>query len=282
MGNYSHPEVLVSTDWVQENLGKPGIKLVEIDVDTKAYDAGHIAGAVGFNWQTQLQDQVRRDIISKEAFEKLAGGAGISPSDTVVVYGDNNNWFAAYGFWLFKIYGHQDVRLMNGGRVKWLNEANKLLTTDKVSPQPVAYKAGPVNMELRAFVPQVLEASKSASFNLVDVRSPDEFTGKVIAPPGMTETAQRGGHIPGAKSIPWSTAVAPDGSFKPADELRAIYIDQKGVDPKKDTIAYCRIGERSSHTWFVLKYLLGLDKVKNYDGSWTEYGNLVAAPIEKA
>jgi thiosulfate/3-mercaptopyruvate sulfurtransferase len=282
MADYAHSEVLVSTDWVQENLGKPGIKLVEIDVDTKAYDAGHIPGAAGFNWQTQLQDQVRRDIISKDAFEKLVGEAGISPSDTVVVYGDNNNWFAAYGFWLFKIYGHKDVRLMNGGRVKWLNEANKPLTTDKVTPKPVSYKASQVNLELRAFVPQVLDASKGGNFNLVDVRSPDEFTGKVIAPPGMSETAQRGGHIPGAKSIPWSTAVAPDGTFKPADELQSIYIGQKGVDPKKDTIAYCRIGERSSHTWFVLKYLLGLDKVKNYDGSWTEYGNLVAAPIEKA
>ena len=282
MADYPHSEVLVSTDWVQENLGKPGIKLVEIDVDTKAYDAGHIPGAVGFNWQTQLQDQVRRDIISKEAFEKLVGDAGISPSDPVVLYGDNNNWFAAYGFWLFKIYGHNDVRLMNGGRVKWLNEANKPLTTEKVSPKSVSYKATQVNMELRAFVPHVLEASKGGQHNLVDVRSPDEFSGKVIAPPGMSETAQRGGHIPGATSIPWSTSVAPDGSFKPADELRSIYIDQKGLDPKKDTIAYCRIGERSSHTWFVLKYLLGLDKVKNYDGSWTEYGNLVGAPIEKA
>jgi thiosulfate/3-mercaptopyruvate sulfurtransferase len=282
MGSYAHPEVLVSTDWVKENLGKAGIKLVEIDVDTKAYDAGHIPGAIGFNWQTQLQDQVLRDIISKEAFEKLVGGAGISPADTVIVYGDNNNWFAAYGFWLFKIYGHKDVRLMNGGRVKWLNEPDKTLTTDKVTPQAVKYNASEPNLDLRALVPDVMQASKGAATNLVDVRSPDEFTGKVIAPPGMSETAQRGGHIPGAKSIPWSTAVAPDATFRPVDELRSIYLDQKGVDPKRDTIAYCRIGERSSHTWFVLKYLLGLDKVKNYDGSWTEYGNLVGAPIEKS
>ena len=281
MANYAHPEVLVTTDWVKENLGKPGIKLVEIDVDTKAYDAGHIPGAVGFNWQTQLQDQVRRDIISKEAFEKLVGDAGISPQDTVVVYGDNNNWFAAYGFWLFKMYGHKDVRLMNGGRVKWLNESDKPLTTDRSTPTAVSYKASGVDLSLRALVPQVFDASSSGRWNLVDVRSPDEFTGKVIAPPGMSETAQRGGHIPGARSIPWSTAVQQDGTFKPLEELRAIYIDQKGVDPAKDTIAYCRIGERSSHTWFVLKYLLGLKNVRNYDGSWTEYGNLVGAPIER-
>ncbi|MBI2924541.1 MAG: sulfurtransferase [Verrucomicrobia bacterium] len=281
MSAYAHPEVLVTTDWVKDNLGQPGIKLVEIDVDTKAYDAGHIPGAVGFNWQTQLQDQVRRDIVSQAAFEKLVGAAGIANSDTVVVYGDNNNWFAAYGYWLFKIYGHQDVRLMNGGRVKWLNETDKPLTTEPPKVTPTPYQAASVNLDLRAMVPQVFEASRSGKWNLVDVRSPDEFTGRVIAPPGMTETAQRGGHIPGAKSIPWSTAVNPDGTFKSADDLKAIYLDQKGVDPQKDTIAYCRIGERSSHTWFVLKYLLGIDNVKNYDGSWTEYGNLVAAPIEK-
>jgi thiosulfate/3-mercaptopyruvate sulfurtransferase len=281
MANYAHPETLVSTDWVKENLGKPGIKLVEIDVDTKAYDAGHIPGAVGFNWQTQLQDQVTRDIISKDAFEKLVGGAGISPSDIVVLYGDNNNWFAAYGFWLFKIYGHKDVRLMNGGRVKWLNEPDKPLITEKPHVSALPYKVGEVNLSLRALLQEVTKASQARSHNLVDVRSPDEFTGKVIAPPGMTETAQRGGHIPGAKSIPWSTAVNQDGTFKSADELRSIYADQKGVDLGRNTIAYCRIGERSSHTWFVLKYLLGVKDVKNYDGSWTEYGNLVCAPIEK-
>jgi thiosulfate/3-mercaptopyruvate sulfurtransferase len=280
MTTYAHPEVLVETDWVLANLGKPGIKIVEIDVDTKAYDAGHIPGAVGFNWQTQLQDQVRRDIISKEAFEQLVGGAGISPADTVILYGDHNNWFAAYGFWLFKIYGHKDVRLMNGGRVKWLNEKDKPLTTEVPKVTPVPYKVTDVHLELRAMLPQVFEAQKGG-WNLVDVRSPDEFTGKVIAPPGMTETAQRGGHIPGAKNVPWSLAVNPDGTFKSAEELRRIYFQEKGVDPNKNTIAYCRIGERSSHTWFVLKYLLGLENVKNYDGSWTEYGNLVGAPIEK-
>src|ERR1041385_8662908 len=281
MANYAHPEVLVTTDWVKDNLNKPGIRLVEIDVDTKAYEAGHVPGAVGFNWQTQLQDQVRRDIISKEAFERLIGGAGISPNDTVILYGDNNNWFAAYGFWLFEIYGHKDVRLMNGGRVKWLNEKDKQLTTEVPKVTATQYKVTATHMELRAMLPQVFEAQKG-NWNLVDVRSADEFSGKVIAPPGMSETAQRGGHIPGAKSVPWSTAVNQDGTFKSADELQNIYVQQKGVDPKKDTIAYCRIGERSSHTWFVLKYLIGLNNVKNYDGSWTEYGNVVAAPIEKA
>ncbi len=280
MATYAHPEVLVETDWVKANLGKPGIKLVEIDVDTKAYDAGHIRGAVGFNWQTALQDQVRRDIITAAEFERLLSSSGISPSDTVIVYGDNNNWFAAYGFWLFKLYGHKDVRLMNGGRVKWLNEPDKELTTEPPKITPTTYRITENHPELRAMLPQVFEAQKG-QWNLVDVRSPDEFTGKVIAPPGMSETAQRGGHMPGAKSIPWSTAVAANGAFKSADELQKIYLQDKGVDPKKDTVAYCRIGERSSHTWFVLKYLLGLNNVKNYDGSWTEYGNLVGAPIEK-
>jgi thiosulfate/3-mercaptopyruvate sulfurtransferase len=281
MSSYAYPEVLVETDWVKANLGKPGIKLVEIDVDTRAYDAGHIRGAVGFNWQTQLQDQVGRDIIGKEAFEQLVGGAGISPDDTVVIYGDNNNWFAAYGFWLLKIYGHKDVRLMNGGRQKWLDEPDKDLTAEPPNPRPVPYRVVQTHPDLRALLPDVLQVAQSRACNLVDVRSPDEFTGKVIAPPGMTETAQRGGHVPGARSIPWSTAVNQNGTFKPADELRQIYCEHKGVDPKQPTIAYCRIGERSSHTWFVLRYLLGLQNVRNYDGSWTEYGNLIGAPIEK-
>lgn len=281
MPAYAHPEVLVDTDWVKQHLGQKGVKVVEIDVDTRAYDAGHIPGAIGFNWQTQLQDQVARDVIRKEAFERLIGGAGISPADTVVLYGDNNNWFAAYGFWLFKMYGHKDVRLMNGGRVKWLNESDKEMTTDRPSYPPVEYKVSETHPELRALLPDVLQVAKMRTENLVDVRSPDEFTGKVIAPPGMTETAQRGGHVPGAKSVPWSTAVNPDGTFKSADELRRIYLEQNGVDPRRPTIAYCRIGERSSHTWFVLSYLLGLNNVRNYDGSWTEYGNLIGAPIEK-
>ena len=281
MSDYAYPDVLVETDWVKENIGEPGIKLVEIDVDTTAYDAGHIQGSIGFNWETQLQDQTTRDIINKQQFEKLVGEAGISPEDTVVVYGDNNNWFACYGFWLFKMYGHKDVRLMNGGRVKWLNEDDKELVTDKPSLTPTTYTASDADLSLRSRFNEVSEMSQAGSHNLVDVRSPDEFTGKVIAPPGMSETAQRGGHVPGATNVPWSTAVAEDGTFKSLSELKQIYFEGAGVDPSKDTVAYCRIGERSSHTWFVLKYLLGIDNVKNYDGSWTEYGNIIGAPIEK-
>jgi thiosulfate/3-mercaptopyruvate sulfurtransferase len=281
MNGYAHPEVLVDTDWVKANLGQPGVKVVEIDVDTQAYDAGHIRGAVGFNWRTQLQDQVGRDIIGPEAFEALVGGAGISPQDTVILYGDNNNWFAANGFWLFKLYGHKDVRLMNGGRAKWQSEPDKELTTERPDLKPVAYKVTETRPGLRALLPDVLQAANFRVCNLVDVRSPDEFTGKVIAPPGMNETAQRGGHVPGARSIPWGTPVAADGTFRPADELRQIYLGQKGVDANRPTIAYCRIGERSSHTWFVLTYLLGLKDVRNYDGSWTEYGSVIGAPIEK-
>src|SRR3989441_11356463 len=247
MAKYAHPEVLVTTDWVNENLDKPGIKLVEIDVDTKAYEAGHVPGAVGFNWQTQLQDQVRRDIIDKEAFEKLLGRAGISSKDTVILYGDNNNWFAAYGFWLFKVYGHKDVRLMNGGRVKWLNEKDKPLTADVTPVKPVQYFAKDPDLSLRALIPQVFEASKGGKLNLVDVRSPDEFTGKIIAPPGMNETAQRGGHIPRAVNIPWAMSCNEDGTFKSPEDLKTLY-EGRGVKPSQDTIAYCRIGERSSLT----------------------------------
>ena len=280
MADYAHPEVLVSTDWLRQNLTKPGIRVVEVDVDPKLYVAGHIPGAVGFDWTTQLQDQVTRDIISKEQFEKLLSEAGIKSSDTVILYGDSSNWFAAYGFWLFKLYGHGDVRLLNGGRAKWLNENDAPLVTDVPKVARSEYKVRGYDASLRAKVVDVLAAS-SKKAPLVDVRSPDEFTGKVIAPPGMSETAQRGGHIPGATSIPWGTAVTQENTFKSADELRAIYLDQKRLDPGKATIAYCRIGERSSHTWFVLKYLLGFKDVKNYDGSWTEYGNLIGAPIEK-
>lgn len=276
----SHSEVLVSTEWVDEHKSDPNVKVVEVDVDTGAFDEGHIEGAIGFNWQTQLQDQVTRDIPSQQEFERLCGEAGISPADTVVLYGDNNNWFAAYGFWLFKVYGHADVRLMDGGRIKWDNE-KRGLSTSPTTVTPTTYKASGDNRDLRARLDSVMSAVGGENYNLVDVRSPDEFTGKVIAPPGMSETAQRGGHIPGAKNVPWATAVAEDGTFKSADELRKIYIEGKGVDPSKPTIAYCRIGERSSHTWFALKYLLGLDNVQNYDGSWTEYGNLVGAPIAR-
>ncbi|MEO1584892.1 MAG: sulfurtransferase [Planctomycetota bacterium] len=280
MSEYADPSVLVSTDWVNDNLNS-GIKIVEIDVDTQQYNAGHIPGAVAFDWTTQLQDQTRRDIIGKEDFEKLLGEAGISNDDHVVIYGDNNNWFAAYGFWIFKYYGHEKVQLMNGGRSKWLDEEDKPLTTDAPSVTPTTYSVASTNPEIRAHVQQVLEASQQSSANLVDVRSPDEFSGKVIAPAGMTETAQRGGHIPGAKSVPWVTAVNPDGTFKSRQDLEKIYFEDAGVVEGKDTIAYCRIGERSSHTWFVLKYLLGLPNAKNYDGSWTEYGSMVGVPIER-
>jgi thiosulfate/3-mercaptopyruvate sulfurtransferase len=280
MADYAHPEVLVSTDWLKQNSKTPTVRIVEVDVDPKLYAAGHIPGAVGFDWTIQLQDQVKRDIISKENFEKLISEAGIKNSDTVIIYGDASNWFAAYGFWLFKIYGHKDVRLLNGGRAKWLNEEGAPLTTDVPKFNKSDYKVPSVDTSLRAKVGDVFAASEKKA-PLVDVRSPDEFTGKVIAPPGMSETAQRGGHVPGATSIPWSTAVTNENTFKSADELRAIYLDQKRLDPSKATIAYCRIGERSSHTWFVLKYLLGFKDVTNYDGSWTEYGNLIGAPIEK-
>jgi thiosulfate/3-mercaptopyruvate sulfurtransferase len=276
MSGYKHPAVVVSTDWVKQNLTMNGIRLVEVDVE-----AGHIDGAVGFNWQTQLQDQLQRDIVSKSAFEQLLGSHGISERDTVIVYGDNNNWFAAYAFWLFKIYGHRDVRLMDGGRIKWLNEPDKAFTTKPPTIRPTTYTAAGLDLSLRARIADVLRVVEGGSSNLVDVRSPDEFTGKLLAPPGLTETAQRAGHIPGAKSIPWSTAVNTDGTFKSADELRKLYLDNAGVDAARPTIAYCRIGERSSHTWFVLKYLIGLPDVRNYDGSWTEYGSMVGLPIER-
>jgi thiosulfate/3-mercaptopyruvate sulfurtransferase len=281
MAGYAHPEVLVSTQWLAAHLSDPNTRVIEVDVDTAAYDTGHIPGAVAWSWKTDLSDAVRRDITPWYQLESLLKRSGIEPQTTIIIYGDNNNWFAAYGFWLFKIYGHKDVRLMNGGRVKWLNESDKELTTELPKIVPTQYRASGPDLSLRALLPEMLRVQPGKSCNLVDVRSPDEFTGKVIAPPGMTETAQRGGHIPGAKGIPWSTAVGPDGTFKSAEELRAIYVDQKGVDPKRETIAYCRIGERSSHTWFVLKYLLGLPNVRNYDGSWTEYGSIVGAPIEK-
>ena len=274
-------EVLVSTDWVARHLGRPTPRLVEVDVDTRAYDAGHLPGAVGFNWETQLQDRVRRDIVGKDAFEALVGAAGITRDDVVVLYGDHNNWFAAYAFWLFKLYGHEDVRLMDGGRVKWLAEEARPLTAEVPAIRPARYVAAAPNLALRARIDEVLRAIERASHNLIDVRSADEFTGKVIAPPGMSETAQRGGHIPGARSVPWSSAVNPDGTFKSRQELEHIYLDGAKVDPTRPTIAYCRIGERSSHTWFVLRYLLGLDDVKNYDGSWTEYGSMVGLPIER-
>lgn len=280
MADYAHPEVLVSTQWVAEHANDSKVRLVEVDVDTTAYDQGHIAGAVGWNWQTQLQDNIRRDLIEKPALEQLLGQSGISNDTTIVLYGDNNNWFAAYAFWQLKYYGHKDVRLMNGGRKKWLEE-KRPLTTDATKVAPAAYRATGPDESLRARKEHVFAiVGKKGNGSLVDVRSVDEFTGKIIAPPGMSETAQRAGHIPGAANVPWAQAANEDGTFKSADALKQLY-QGKGVSGSDEVIAYCRIGERSSHTWFVLKYLLGYDNVKNYDGSWTEWGNLVGAPIEK-
>jgi thiosulfate/3-mercaptopyruvate sulfurtransferase len=280
MADYAHPEVLVTTDWVTAHTNDPKIRIVEVDVDTTAYDSGHIAGAIAWNWQTELQDALRRDLAEPRAFEELLGRAGISPDTTIVLYGDNNNWFAAWAFWQLKYYGHEKVLIMNGGRKKWL-EQKLPLTNDKPGYAATTYKAKQPNAAIRAKrddIFAVLERRSNAQ--MVDVRSVDEFTGKIIAPPGMTETAQRGGHIPGAANIPWAQAVNEDGTFKSPEALKQLY-GAKGITGNNEVIAYCRIGERSSHTWFVLKYLLGFEKVRNYDGSWTEWGNLVGAPIEK-
>jgi len=279
MAEYAHPESLVTTEWVAQHATDPNVRVVEVDVDTKAYDEGHVPGAIAWAWNTQLCDTVRRDILSKEQFEALMSSSGVTPATTLVIYGDNNNWFAAWALWQAKIYGHRDVRLMNGGRKKWLAEGRDL-ATDKPAVQPASYQAKDPDFSLRAYLPQVQQASSQRAASLVDVRSPQEFSGEILAPPGLPETCQRGGHIPGARSIPWGKACNDDGMFKTADELRALY-GGEGVDGAKPVIAYCRIGERSSHTWFVLKYLLGLDNVTNYDGSWTEWGNLVGAPVER-
>jgi len=278
MSEYKHPEVLVTTEWVAQNLTAPNTRLVEVDVDTTAYDQGHIPGAVGWNWQTQLQDNIKRDLIDRATLEKLLGESGISNDTTILLYGDNNNWFAAYAFWQLKYYGHQNVKLVNGGRKKWLEE-KRALTKDAANVSPATYRVTRTDESVRAFKEDVLAIAQGKQRGqLVDVRSVDEFTGKIIAPPGMTETAQRAGHIPAAANIPWAQAANEDGTFKSADALAALY-QGKGVTGSDEVIAYCRIGERSSHTWFVLKYLLGYNNVRNYDGSWTEWGNLIGSPI---
>lgn len=278
MSDYANPKMLVSTDWVEKHITDPNVVIAEVDVDTKAFEEGHVPGSIGWNWQTQLCDTVQRDIIKKPDLEKLLSESGITEDTTLVLYGDNNNWFAAWAFWQLKIYGHEDIRIMNGGRKKWLAEGRPM---SKAVPanEKTSYKAKNPNMSLRAFMPQVQEAFKSANTALVDVRSADEFSGKVLSPPGLPETCQRGGHIPGAKNIGWAMACNEDGTFKSFDELKHLYENQ-GVTSDKDVIAYCRIGERSSHSWFVLKYLLGYPNVRNYDGSWTEWGNMVGTPIQ--
>jgi thiosulfate/3-mercaptopyruvate sulfurtransferase len=278
--SYTHPEALVDTAWAAEHLNDPKVRLIEVDVDTLAYDSGHAPGAVGWNWQTQLSDRVRRDLTPKAELEALLSLAGVTPDTTVVLYGDNNNWFAAWAFWQLKMYGHKDVRLMNGGRKKWVAEG-RAVTTEAPKQGATKYTAKAPDYSTRALRDQVFSSLGKSNAALVDVRSPKEYSGELLAPENLPqEGAQRGGHIPGASNIPWATAVNDDGTFKSADQLKQIY-EGKGITPDKETIAYCRIGERSSHTWFVLTYLLGHPKVRNYDGSWTEWGSLVGAPIEK-
>jgi len=279
LNGYAQPDTLVDTDWVARHGGDANVRLIEVDVDTTAYDSGHITGAVGWNWQIDLQRRPTRDIPSGPEWEALLGRSGVAKDTTVVLYGDNSNWFAAFALWLFRLYGHQDARLMNGGRAKWIAEGRDL-TTAAPQPQPTSYLAGGPNIGLRAYRHDVAETIGRADRALVDVRSPAEYSGELLAPQNLPqEGAQRGGHVPDARNIPWATAVNEDGTFKPASDLRAIYAAQ-GVTPDKPTIAYCRIGERSAHTWFVLSALLGYPNVRNYDGSWTEWGSLIGAPIE--
>jgi thiosulfate/3-mercaptopyruvate sulfurtransferase len=274
----SREDVLVSADWAEQHLGQPGIVFVEVDEDTSAYDKGHIAGAVKLDWKTDLQDPVRRDFVDKEQFERLLSTKGIADSDTVVLYGGNNNWFAAYAYWYFKLYGHRDVKLLDGGRKRWELDSRPL--TEEATERPATeYRAADQDTSIRAFRDEVVAAIGEK--NLIDVRSPDEFAGRLLAPAHLPQVAsQRAGHIPTAVNVPWSKAANEDGTFKSDDELRTLY-GEAGVDYAKDTIAYCRIGERSSHTWFVIHELLGHQNSKNYDGSWTEYGSLVGVPIEK-
>ncbi|MFI7577622.1 sulfurtransferase [Micromonospora sp. NPDC049497] len=272
----SRDTALVSAEWAEKNLDAPGVVFVEVDEDTSAYDTGHIAGAIKLDWKTDLQDPVRRDFVNKSQFEALLSERGISNDDTVVLYGGNNNWFAAYAYWYFKLYGHGDVKLLDGGRKKWELDARPLVK-DAVTRPATRYVAQEPDTSIRAFRDEVVAAIGTR--NLVDVRSPDEFAGRLLAPAHLPqEQAQRAGHIPTAISVPWSRAANEDGTFKSDDELRRIYADA-GLDDGKETIAYCRIGERSSHTWFVLQELLGHRNVKNYDGSWTEYGSLVGVPV---
>ena len=271
-------DVLVDADWVEAHLGDPGVVIVEVDEDTSAYDKGHIANAVKIDWKKDLQDPVRRDFVDRHGFEELLSARGIANDDLVILYGGNNNWFAAYAYWYFRLYGHANVKLLDGGRKKWELDSRDLVT-EVPERAKTSYQASAQDTSLRAFRDEVVAAIGQR--NLVDVRSPDEFSGKLLAPAHLPqEQAQRAGHIPTAKNVPWSKSANDDGTFKSDDDLRKLYADEAGLDFGKDTIAYCRIGERSAHTWFVLHELLGQANVKNYDGSWTEYGSLVGVPIE--
>ena len=280
MAEYVHPEVLVSTDWVAEHANNPTVRIVESDEDVLLYDVGHVPGAVKVDWHNELQHQVVRDYVDKEAFAKLVGSKGIGNNHTVVFYGDRNNWWACYALWVFKMYGHQDCRIMNGGRQKWIDEGRPL-TQERPNYPAQNYTASGPDLSIRAFRQEVMDHIK-VQRPLIDVRSPGEYSGELIHMPDYPqEGALRGGHIPGAASVPWGQAVAPNGTFKSADELKALYEGRAGLKSQDDVVVYCRIGERSSHTWFVLTYLLGYPQVRNYDGSWTEWGNLVGVPIEK-
>ena len=279
---YAHPEVVVDTKWVEDHIQDPNVRLAEVDYDPKSnYMLGHVPGAVLFDWRQDINDPITRNVLGKQECQNLLQNAGINDDTTLVLYGDFNNWFAAFAFWVFKYYGYQDLRLLNGGRKKWLEE-DRPLTKDIPSYPAGNFKASEPDRNIRVFLNDVKEALDKADKALVDVRSPKEFTGEILAPPEYpTEHAQRGGHIPGAANIPWGQAVNDsDGTFKSVDELKKLY-ESKGITSDKEIIAYCRIGERSSHTWFVLKYLLGYSNVKNYDGSWTEWGNMIANEIEK-
>ena len=280
MSSQTQTKALVSTEWIAEHAKDTGIRPVEVDVDTTSYEKGHIDGAVGWNWKRELQDQLARDLAPKEALAELLGKSGITPDTTIVLYGDNNNWFAAYAYWALKYYGHDKVQLVDGGRVKWEKEGRPYTTDVPTYPETHYHFQGSPDEQIRAYRDQVLD--KLGKVALVDVRSPKEYSGELLAPENLPqEGAQRGGHIPTAASIPWATAVnAEDGTFKSVDELKEIY-GGKGIVPNKEVIAYCRIGERSAHTWFVLKELLGYPDVKNYDGSWTEWGSSIRVPIEK-
>ena len=277
---YAHPETLVDTAWLAEHAKDPNVRVFEVDVDTTSYDQGHTADAIGLNWRTDLQQHPVRDLLDKNQLEELLSKHGVTNDTTLAVYGDNNNWFAAWFFWLLKYYGHKDVRLVNGGRAKWVAEGRPL-TTDRPAFSRSEYRAQSPDGSIRALREYVREKITGNGAKIIDVRSPKEYAGELLAPENLPqEGAQRGGHIPGAQNVPWATAVAEDGRFKSAEELKAIY-EAKGLSESNETIAYCRIGERSAHTWYVLKYLLGHERVRNYDGSWTEWGSLIGVPIER-